>query len=45
MNKQTIQSGWINTTALAWASAAMILLSLLVSFGVELLMKALFRLG
>lgn len=45
MNKHTIKSGWINTAGIMQASVTMILLSLLVTFGVELLMKELFRLG
>ena len=45
MNKRTIKSDWINTSSIMYMSLTMILLSLLVTWGVELLMKELFRLG
>jgi len=45
MNKRTIKSDWINTSSIMYSSLMMILLGLLISFGIELLMKELFRLG
>jgi hypothetical protein len=45
MNKYTFKNNWINTANICCASITMILFSLLVSFGIELLMKELFRLG
>ena len=45
MNKRTIKSDWINTSSILYMSLTMILLSLLVTWGVELLMKELFLLG
>ncbi len=45
MNKRTIKSDCINTSSILYMSLTMILLSLLVTWGVELLMKELFLLG
>jgi hypothetical protein len=45
MNKRTIKSEWINITSIMYASLTMILVGLLVSWGIELLLKELFRLG
>jgi len=45
MNNRTIKSDWINTSSIMYSSLMMILLSLLVSWGIELLMKELFWLG
>jgi hypothetical protein len=45
MNKRTIKSDWINTSSIMYASLTIILLSLLVTWGVELLLKESFRLG
>jgi hypothetical protein len=45
MNNRTIKSDRINTSSIMHASLFMILLSLLISLGIELLMKELFRLG
>jgi hypothetical protein len=45
MNKRTIKSDWINTSRILYLSLTMILLSLLVTWCIELLMKELFRLG
>jgi len=45
MNKRTIKSDWINTSTIMYISLTVILLSLLVTWGVELLMKESFRLG
>ena len=45
MNKYTFKNNWINTASICYASITMVLFSLLVSFGIELLMKELFRLG
>lgn len=45
MNKRTIKNGWINASSIMYMSLTMILLSLLVTWGVELLMKELFLLG
>ena len=45
MNKQTIKSKWIDISSIMYSSLTMILMSLLITWGVELLMKELFRLG
>jgi hypothetical protein len=45
MNKRTIKSDWINPSSIIYMSLTMILLSLFVAWGVELLMKELFQLG
>ena len=44
MNKRTIKSDWINPSSIMYMSLTMILLSLLVTWGVELLLKELFQL-
>ncbi len=45
MHKRTIKSDWINMSSIMYLSLMMILLSLLVTWGIEFLMKELFRLG
>jgi len=45
MNKRTIKSDWINIYSIMHASLAMIFLGLLVTWGLELMMHELFRLG
>ena len=45
MKKLTLNSDWISPSSLMYTSLMMILLSLLVTFGVELLIKELVRLG
>jgi hypothetical protein len=45
MNKRTFKNDWINTSSIMYTSLTLILLSLTVTWGVELLMKELFRLG
>jgi hypothetical protein len=45
MNKRTIKSDWINASSIMYMSLTMTILSLLVTWGVELLMKELFLLG
>jgi hypothetical protein len=45
MNKQTIKNNWMDTSSIIYSSLTIILLSLLITWGVELLMKELFRLG
>jgi hypothetical protein len=45
MNKRTTKSDWINAASIMYTSLTMILLSLLVTWGIELLMKELYRLG
>jgi len=45
MTKQAIKYDWINTSRIMTLSLLMIIFSLLVTWGVELLMKELFRLG
>jgi len=45
MKKLTLNSDWISPSSLIYASLMMILLSLLVTFGIELLIKELMRLG
>jgi hypothetical protein len=44
MNKRTIKSDWINPSSIMYMSLTMILLSLFVTWGIELLMKELFQL-
>ena len=45
MNKQSIKNNWIDTSRIMYSALTMILLSLLITWGVELLLKELFRLG
>ena len=45
MKKITLTRDWISPSSLMYSSLMMILLSLLVTFGVELLIKELVRLG
>jgi len=45
MNKRTLKHDWINISSIMHASLMMILLSLLVTWAVELLMKELIRFG
>jgi hypothetical protein len=45
MNKPTLNSDWLNNPNIMVASLAMSVFSLLVTWGVELLVKELFRLG
>ena len=45
MNKHLSKNDWINTAGICYASIMMVLFSLLVSFGVEVLLKESFRLG
>jgi hypothetical protein len=45
MNKRTTKNDWINAAGIMYTSLTMILLSLLVTWGIELLMKELYRLG
>jgi len=45
MNKQTIKNNWIDTAGILYSSLTIILLSLLTTWGVELLMKEIFQLG
>ena len=42
MSKRTIESDWINTSSIIYASLLMIFLGMLVAWGIELLMKELF---
>ncbi|MFA6163660.1 MAG: hypothetical protein WC685_09550 [Methylobacter sp.] len=45
MNRPTLNSHWLNTPNIILASLAMAAFSLLVTWGIELLVKELFRLG
>lgn len=45
MNKPTLNSHWLNNTNIMVALLAMSAFSLLITWGVELLVKELFRLG
>ena len=45
MDNRTIKSAWINTSSIMHTSLIMILPGLLISSGIELLMKELFRTG
>jgi len=45
MNNRPIKSNWISNSSIIHASLMMIFLSLVVTWGIELLMKELFRLG
>ncbi|MEI6068915.1 MAG: hypothetical protein WCP96_16360 [Methylococcaceae bacterium] len=45
MTKQAIKYDWISIPGIMTLSLCMIIFSLLVTWGVELLMKELFRLG
>ncbi len=45
MTKQAIKYDWISTSSIMTLSLFIIIFSLLVTWGVELLMKELFRLG
>jgi hypothetical protein len=45
MNKPTLGNHWLNNPSIMVASLAMVAFSLLVTWGIELLVKELFRLG